>query len=342
MTTGTTNSAVRTPPNLVVQHTLTDEEANEAFQLAAICAKEYSSIADATFLAEASVIAHDLPRRVRSAVNDARLNDRKHALLIGNNMIAAADALEPTPRHWRDADTEGSRPAAFLAMLYGALLGDSVGWANQQEGRLVTDVLPIPGMEESLLSSSSNKVLGWHTEDAFSPARGDYVGLFCLRNPDLTPTTLSYVDVDWLDDEVVSVLSERRFHTRPDHSHVTGNGSSTIGRQRTEPDRVSVLDGARDAAVLRVDRDFTVAVDGDHVAAAALRIVVEHIDANLYPVPLAPGDMCFVDNRNVVHGRSAFRPRYDGTDRWLKRVNIAADLRRTRPARRSSDTRVIG
>lgn len=339
MTTGTTNSAVRTVHGRVVRHALTDGEASRAYQLAALCAAEYPSVTDTAFLADVSVIAHDLPRRVRGTANEARLDDRGHALVISNNQVG--ETLEPTPRHWREADTPGSRPAAFLAMIYGALLGDAIGWANQQEGRLVTDVLPIPGMEDSLLSSSSSSVLGWHTEDAFSPTRGDYVGLLCLRNPDLTPTTLSWVDLAELDAEVVAVLREQRFHTVPDHSHVS-TGTGGIARQRTDPDRVAVLDGGGDAPVLRIDRDFTMAVDGDHVAAAALRIAVDHIDHNLYPVPLAPGDMCFVDNRNVVHGRSPFRPRYDGSDRWLKRVNIAADLRRTRPGRACSTTRVIG
>lgn len=345
MTTGTTNSAVSTLRGRVVAHALTDEEASRAYRLAELCAAEYPSVADATFLADVSVIAHELPKGVRASLNEGRLDDRAHALVISNNVVS--DALEPTPRHWKDADTPASEPAGFLAMIYGALLGDAIGWANQQEGRLVTNVLPIPGLEDSLLSSSSSSVLGWHTEDAFSPARGDYVGLLCLRNPDLTPTTLSYVDLEQLDEAVLSVLGEQRFHTVPDHSHVSVGSAdapphTSITELRTDPGRVAVLDGGGDVPVLRIDRDFTMAVDGDHVAAAALRIVVDHIDRNLYPVPLAPGDMCFVDNRNVVHGRSPFMPRYDGTDRWLKRVNIAADLRRTRPGRGSSTTRVIG
>ena len=40
-----------------------------------------------------------------------------------------------------------------------------------------------------------------------------------------------------------------------------------------------------------------------------------------------------VDNRVTVHGRTAFRPRYDGRDRWLQRTFVAADLRRSREYR---------
>ena len=35
---------------------------------------------------------------------------------------------------------------------------------------------------------------------------------------------------------------------------------------------------------------------------------------------LEPGDLLMVDNRRAVHARTAFRPRYDGQDRWLQRV----------------------
>jgi L-asparagine oxygenase len=48
---------------------------------------------------------------------------------------------------------------------------------------------------------------------------------------------------------------------------------------------------------------------------------------------LEPGDMVFVDNRLVVHGRIAFWPRYDGTDRWLHRIFVHLDNRRSRSRR---------
>ncbi|KOV84203.1 hypothetical protein ADL01_08735 [Streptomyces sp. NRRL WC-3618] len=46
------------------------------------------------------------------------------------------------------------------------------------------------------------------------------------------------------------------------------------------------------------------------------------IEENLVGVPLEPGMRCFIDNYRAVHGRASFQARYDGTDRWLKRVSI--------------------
>jgi alpha-ketoglutarate-dependent taurine dioxygenase len=50
-------------------------------------------------------------------------------------------------------------------------------------------------------------------------------------------------------------------------------------------------------------------------------------------VVLSPGDVLVLDNNTVVHGRSAFAARYDGRDRWLKRVLVGTGATR-HPAER--------
>jgi L-asparagine oxygenase len=43
-------------------------------------------------------------------------------------------------------------------------------------------------------------------------------------------------------------------------------------------------------------------------------------------VALEAGDLLIVDNSVAVHGRSPFTPRFDGTDRWVQRAFVVADL----------------
>ena len=59
------------------------------------------------------------------------------------------------------------------------------------------------------------------------------------------------------------------------------------------------------------------------------------------PIPLAPGECVFIDNFQGVHGRQAFRPRFDGTDRWLRGLNVSRDLRKSRTARAGATARTI-
>ena len=53
------------------------------------------------------------------------------------------------------------------------------------------------------------------------------------------------------------------------------------------------------------------------------------------------GEICFVDNRKAVHGRRSFKARYDGYDRWFKRMNITRDLRKSRASRTDAASRII-
>ena len=55
-------------------------------------------------------------------------------------------------------------------------------------------------------------------------------------------------------------------------------------------------------------------------------------------VVLEEGDLLAVDNHRAVHGRTAFTPRFDGTDRWLQRAFVVDDLS---PSRDERDGMVI-
>jgi alpha-ketoglutarate-dependent taurine dioxygenase len=51
-------------------------------------------------------------------------------------------------------------------------------------------------------------------------------------------------------------------------------------------------------------------------------------------VCLTPGDILVIDNNRVVHGRSAFKARFDGRDRFLVRCFGVNDLSKSEHARR--------
>lgn len=79
----------------------------------------------------------------------------------------------------------------------------------------------------------------------------------------------------------------------------------------------------------------------DKEARAALDSLVRAMDEAMIGIALRPGDVLFIDNYKAVHGRSPFKARFDGTDRWLKRINVVRDLRKSRSARGAAASRVI-
>ncbi|WP_280269496.1 TauD/TfdA family dioxygenase [Nocardia wallacei] len=243
------------------------------------------------------------------------------------------DELGPTPRDWRQAAVwsgEPDRRHASLQLDITMLLlarsaGEPFGWQGQQDGRLVNNIVPSPGHEHEQSGASSTTLLTPHTEDAFHPHRAHLLMLGCLRNPDRVGTTVSSVREVSLDDDQRRRLSEPRLPILPDVSYGTdfhqhpATPVATIGDDEGRP-------------TLRYDPAYTPLDDADD----EFRNAYAHLGAELERVcrtpVLAPGELLLVDNDVVVHGRVPFTPRYDGTDRWLKRVNIRLPRRRAAEA----------
>ncbi|MFI9586845.1 TauD/TfdA family dioxygenase [Streptomyces sp. NPDC052236] len=267
--------------------------------------------------------AETLPIGLRRFLVGARA-DEAEVVTLANLPVQAC--LGPTPADWQAAEAAGAGALEEVVLLLCAsIMGDPVAWESQQNGRLVHDVCPSKGQEESLTSASSKAGLTLHTEDVFHACRGDYVALMCLRNPDPVGTTVARVDASALSARTRAVLRESRFRFYADDSHVP---DCTNGLEERPYETAPVLFGPSDSPYVRMDADFTGTAPDDDAAAAALRECAELLHQDARKVVLRAGEAVFLDNYRVVHGRDVFAPRYDGTDRWLKRTNIVRDLRR--------------
>jgi Fe(II)/alpha-ketoglutarate-dependent arginine beta-hydroxylase len=321
-------------------------------RLLADTAARYPAAEDADLLMEATVLAHELPRRLRAEINAFRLAEPDDALCVISGFPIDEEKIGRTPEHWNRPRTERSPSLEeeILFMLTSSLLGECIGWKTQQGGRIIHDVMPIRGMEQEQIGTGSEQTIWWHTEDAFHPLHGDYLAMMCLRNPDRVPTTFASLEGLGLDAEDWQILFEPRFRIQPDNSHrpenaavppASGNGYSHIERLLREPDRIALLSGDPRSPYIRIDPYFMNPAAEDARAQRAFEALVAALDAKLGDVVLAPGDICFIDNRKSVHGRRAFKARYDGRDRWFKRTNITRDLRRSRAARPAATSRII-
>lgn len=197
--------------------------------------------------------------------------------------------------------------------------GYPIAYAQEQDGRRIHNLFPIKSNESKQISSSSKTTLQLHTETAFHPYRPDYVVLFCVRGDTAAATTYATLDdiLCNLSTECTAVLFQKRFVTSVDLSF----------RPNGEPDQVvltSVLHKSESGLQLKYDRQLMRGVD--NAACHALAQVAGAIDKSVRSATLEAGDALVLDNRTVVHGRSAFSPRYDGTDRWLKRALVMRNL----------------
>jgi Fe(II)/alpha-ketoglutarate-dependent arginine beta-hydroxylase len=340
------------------QLSFTDEEVALVKALLAEVASQYRSVEDPNFLINAALIAHDLPRTVRAFFNHFKHAEPQPGACLVSTHIVDENKIGRTPAHWKiRPEVSPTLEEEILFVLFSSLLGDVIGWATQQDGLIVHDVLPIKEDENEQISTGSQQTIWWHNEDAFHPYRGDYVALMCLRNPENVPTTLGSIHDVKLSSDHAKVLFEPRFVIRPDDSHAQKNSSDTrrpqdnghgsiadaydhIRRMHQQPQKLAILYGDPSCPYIRIDPYF-MDPPADDEALSALNALIRSVDHCLQEVVLQPGDYLFVDNYRAVHGRKPFRARYDGTDRWLKRVNITRDLRKSRDSRPSCGSRII-
>jgi hypothetical protein len=198
-------------------------------------------------------------------------------------------------------------------------LGQPVGYLPEHGGDIVQNIVPVAGTAHRQVSTSSQVELMFHTEAAFHPHRPRYLVLLCLRGDPAAHTTLSSVRevLPLLPHDVVDTLFAPRFRTAIDESYLHGR-RNVLGAP------MAVLSGRRDRPAMVFDADLMVGVDGE--ADEALQALGAAVAAHSTAVSLCAGDVLVVDNTVAVHGRTPFVPRFDGTDRWLQRSFVVADL----------------
>jgi hypothetical protein len=220
--------------------------------------------------------------------------------------------LTPTTPHVPEDVCPIARDTLFH---YAKNFGVPVGYKQEQNGRLIQNVVPNQKTEYLQISSSSKADLALHTETAFHPYKPDYIMLLCLRgDPEAFTTYAQLQDIlPELDDICIAVLAQPLFETTVDESF----------RTKGEPDTVittSVL-GIKDGRpTMCYDKSV---MRGTTVASQdALEEFGRAVEKHTKEIALVRGDLLIIDNSNTVHGRKPFQASYDGTDRWVQRLLV--------------------
>lgn len=271
---------------------------------------------DEAFLRAAAHATRSLPARAYDALVDFTTSPGPTgALLLRNVPLGEVPATPPTPT----TATEKDGTSEFALLTIASAVGHPVGYLPEHGGDVVQNIVPVKAVADRQVSTSSASDLMFHTEAAFHPHRPRYLLLACLRGEASAFTTLSSIRevLPLLEPRTVDVLFERRFRTAVDESYLHG-------RRNRLGDPVAVLTGTVSEPTMVFDEDLMVGTDDE--ADAALRELGRVVREHHTGVSLEAGDVLVVDNTVAVHGRTPFRARYDGTDRWLQRAMTVADL----------------
>ena len=274
-----------------------------------------------------------LPLALVAALLRARAAVDAPSTLLVTGMPVDAD-LPPTPTQDTGEAVEAAEISRRTLLLVAVLLGEPVAYRGEKHGRLVQDVFPVRELESEPANEGSATGLGFHTELTFSreapeqplhAACPDFVLLLALRCPPdrvaATVTVEARAACGRLDERHLAALREPSFQLRAPHSFTRDGG----GRPWSPP--VPLLRGSAHAPSLAFDSACGVRALSAEAAAAldALRTACDD-PAIQTRVQLGAGDLLLIDNNRCAHSRSPFPARYDGHDRWLRRVYVRRSI----------------
>ncbi|MFE6162206.1 TauD/TfdA family dioxygenase [Streptomyces sp. NPDC056486] len=222
--------------------------------------------------------------------------------------------LPPTPNEHGSLLLD-QHPTSGTLRLVADLVGSLIGYADEKNGALLHDVHPVKG-EETRIENSGSVAFDFHTENVHHPLRPDFLGLLCLRQDHEGVGATRVASVR----QALPLLAPRHQEIlrRPVFTSAYPTSfARNIAGPRPSAGPHPVLFGPVNEPFMRFNSHNTTADDTE--GTEALQALSKALEVVCKDVVLEPGDLVLVDNHIAAHGRSSFTPRFDGTDRWLRR-----------------------
>jgi len=211
---------------------------------------------------------------------------------------------------------------AKIQSLLMSFISNLVSYEAEGYGRIFQDIVPDITMANHQSSVGSNKELEIHTEQAFSKLKPDLLSLSCIRGDNSALTYILPVEtiLDHLDEPDRKLLQQPLWKIGVDYSFKL-NGNEFIDGNERGPipiitTNINNVDTEQDP-ILVFDQDLMIGIteEANDIIKKITNIYYEHRIQHC----LQPAEIIIINNNKAVHGRSGFKPKYDGNDRFLIR-----------------------
>ncbi len=277
-----------------------------------------------TIYQEVDVARKCIPDEILRVLFSFRKRSNQEGRLIIRNLPIDSN-LPKTPELGEISTEKQTYISEYILLLFASLLGDPISYSDEKEGALIQNVCPVKGCEEKQENSGSYN-LSFHTESGLHPFKPDYLGLFCLKanhEKDAATRTSSIRNcLRQLPSSAIELLREKLFKLK---------APSSFKKHELFETTVAILSGN----ILDPDLliDFALMEGLTEQAQWALECIFNELEKQSVGHVLLPGDLLLIDNRKSVHGRTFFKPRYDGNDRWLQRILVTKEFHKTAAGR---------
>jgi L-asparagine oxygenase len=275
--------------------------------------------------------AHRAARRLPDRLEELLMDFADHGSETGTMLLEGLPVEEPPPTPPDNSVHLGeSTLLARVQAIVDSACGEMVAYEAEGHGRLYQDMVPNRALAQSQTSLGSRVELELHTEQAFSRLRPDVLCLACLRgHPDAQTYVLpAHSLLAHMNAFERKLLRQPLWITGVDGSFKMGGHEFIEGDERGP---LPIIAGAEDDPTIVFDQDLMRGVTEE--AHAMIARIVEVYRAQRRSIVLKPGQILMLDNVRAVHGRSPFKPNFDGNDRFIIRSFAVRDLVRTRYAR---------
>lgn len=240
---------------------------------------------------------------------------------FNNHLLNEHQNIPDTPPNNKHKTGEKTILAKIQALLV-SFISNLVFYEAEGYGRIFQDIVPDITMKNEQSSVGSNKELEIHTEQAFSKLKPDFLSLACVRGDKSALTYILPLNtiLRYLDGPAKKLIQTPLWKIGVDYSFEL-NGNEFIDGNERGPIPIININGedtyAEQDPLLVFDQDLMIGIteEANDIIKKITNIYYEHRIQHC----LQPGEIVIINNNKAVHGRSGFKPNYNGKDRFLIR-----------------------
>lgn len=318
----------------IIKATIEPKELDTFRDITSDLIPQLSTTSESAFLDEMQVRGIEARERLPEITDliDSIKEHKGHKIVIVDFSAKTTEDIPSTPTaHLKHDATNLFSPDIYRGLLIGIADWYGYGYTTQQNGIIHNNIIQVKELENVAgHSASAPHELGLHVEDAsynlgedhdISP---DFLTLHYFRNPHLVPTLISIPNWNQIAPTTRDKLSEEWFFNR--------TNPAQGGDKNNPTNPVSITYGPEQDPWLRLNTAKLDFESYEQDQQAALRELRDHLEEQRIDLHVENGQVAIIDNRRVLHGRPAFKktnqPRYDGTDRWQRRLVVSNDASR--------------
>lgn len=267
------------------------------------------------YQANQSTFVQTAPEFLRQLVNNYLSLNSADTLIIKN--VPIDKNLDETPLEVFESKFKKGRISENLLLMVGSLLGTPFAIDTENRGFLIHNIYPVERYAKTQSSKSSEAFLTLHTELSCLDTPPDFLVLLGLRESDdavITPVVKLDEILSFLTPSEAALLHQPLFITNIDESMRTSELKNTL----TRPFSVITYDAGIHR--WRYDVEYTKGIDEKSSQVVAKIAEIQY--TLFHEIVVETGSLVVINNTKLAHARKSFLAKYDGTDRWIQRINI--------------------